>query len=249
MKCKNCGGNYKTRELKCPYCDTENLLGKVWMIERSEAELAYETKKREMGKFLVSPYMLNRVLNRCLIVLAALYVVLFVGAFLVFGVCELYQKISTTIRKEQIEAQMEAYFSAGQYEELDKYMYDNGVDGTAYYAYTQATLIQSDYDWFMEHRLYFDNMSQEEKIADDYHLKYTIKYALEVYSLDYSLYDELDARNTELYETYKKEILAYLVGVLQLTEEEIESVLEDSYITMDEEDMLEQIVRNRRGLK
>ena len=41
MKCKNCGAQYKTRELKCPYCNTENIIGKIWQSERSQAEMEY----------------------------------------------------------------------------------------------------------------------------------------------------------------------------------------------------------------
>ena len=42
MKCKSCAGNYKTKELICPYCGRANLLGKLWFAEKSEAEKEYE---------------------------------------------------------------------------------------------------------------------------------------------------------------------------------------------------------------
>ena len=44
MKCKSCAGNYKTKELICPYCGRANLLGKLWFAEKSEAEQEYEIK-------------------------------------------------------------------------------------------------------------------------------------------------------------------------------------------------------------
>ena len=83
MKCKNCGGQYKTKELMCPYCHTENLLGKIWMVQRSEAEEAYEREKRELGKTMLSPYMINRYLNRALVVSILLFTSIFVGMILI----------------------------------------------------------------------------------------------------------------------------------------------------------------------
>ena len=83
MKCKNCAANYKTRELKCPYCGTENLLGRIWQVERTQAELDYANEKKEVKKKIFSPYTADRILNRCLVVIACLYIV---SISVIFGV-------------------------------------------------------------------------------------------------------------------------------------------------------------------
>lgn len=49
MKCKNCGANYKTRELKCPYCNTENFIGKIWQAERSRRSWTMKMKRNKLG--------------------------------------------------------------------------------------------------------------------------------------------------------------------------------------------------------
>ena len=51
MKCKNCSANYKARELKCPYCNTTNLLGHIWLSEKTEAELEYEKAKKSTAVY------------------------------------------------------------------------------------------------------------------------------------------------------------------------------------------------------
>ena len=83
MKCKNCGAQYKTRELKCPYCNTENLIGKIWQTERSQAEMAYEEEKKKVGKVLFSPFMVDRLLSRAIAVLIGLHIVSFILIFIV----------------------------------------------------------------------------------------------------------------------------------------------------------------------
>ena len=74
MKCKNCGAQYKTREVKCPYCNTENLIGKIWQTERTQAELDYEAEKKKLGKILRSSYMEDRLLTRAILILIGLYI-------------------------------------------------------------------------------------------------------------------------------------------------------------------------------
>lgn len=229
MKCKNCGGQYKTRELRCPYCETENLLGKLWSVQRSEAELSYERERKAMGKFLISPYMLNRIMNRCLVTLVVLFVAYWVGAFLFFWISEQVEELSFKWNRDKIEAQMEEYYVAGEYDRLDAYMYEKDVDCTQYYAYTQATLLHNDYSRYMEYRLFYASLSEEEKAKDTYYLDYALDYSARVYTLDCGIYSELDERNRELYETYQKEIMAYWVGEVELSQEEIDYMKEWGY--------------------
>ncbi len=248
MKCKNCGGNYKTIELKCPFCETENLLGKIWMKERSEAEREYEQKRKDMGKSVLSPYLFNRIANRGLFVLTCLYVGYFVGVVIVALVMTGIPQLSLAINKDKVEAQMEEYYQAGELDELYEYMYDKEVAFSDYYTYAQATLLHYDYKQYLEHRFFFEEMTEEEKKEDDYHLEYAIKEAIEVYMLDCGNYSELDEENRKLYEQYQQEIMAYWIGTLRLTKEEMEEVVNLDYISYDDYDELENKVRIRRGL-
>ena len=167
MKCKNCGANYKTRELKCPYCNTENLIGKVWQSERSQAELDYEEERKKVAKSLLSPYMAERILNRATLILIGLYIVSFLVVVLVIALSFPVQDLIFKMNKTEIEAQMEEYYSAGEYDLLDIYMDDNYVERKDYYTYNQITSQNFNYKSYMEHRLAFENMSKEEQLEDE----------------------------------------------------------------------------------
>lgn len=229
MKCKNCGGEYKTKELKCPYCATENLLGKLWSIQRSEAEITYEKERKRVGKYLTSPYMLNRLVSRGLVILVSLFLLVFVGAFLFFYGEEVYKNLSYKWNKEKIEAQMQVYYENGDWELLDDYMEEHVIDRTQYYTYMQAVVLHDNYQRYLEYRLKYNDLSETKKLEDDYYLESAIEYSARVYNLDCGIYDELDEKNRSLYETYQREILAYWIGELALTEEEIELVIEGRY--------------------
>ena len=62
MTCKNCGGNYRTRELICPYCRTENVLGHLWLAKRKEAEEEYNRTAHTLREKLLSPYVFHRII-------------------------------------------------------------------------------------------------------------------------------------------------------------------------------------------
>ena len=246
MKCKNCGAHYKTRELKCPYCNTENLIGKIWQSERSQAELDYEEEKKKVGKILLSPYMAERLLNRTIFILIGLYVVSFLTIVLVIALSFPIEDLIFSMNKEKIEAQMEEYYQAGEYELLDIYMTENYVERKDYYKYNQVTSMQFDYNSYMAHRLAFENMSKEEQLEDDYHLKYAIRSSVEVYNCECGDYSDIDSDNASLLENRKKEIMAYWIGELLLTEEEIQEILEaDRAWNVDVEKFME-IVKERR---
>lgn len=230
MKCKKCGGQYKTRELKCPYCDTENFLGKLWSIQRSEEEKSYENKKSIIKKYLASPFMLNRIANRCLVVWIIFSVILFLGAFLFFWTQEEIEKLKFRWNQNEIEAQMKEYYDAEEYALLDVYMKENVIDETQYYAYTQAVLLNDYYQRYMEYRLKYDNLSEEEKQEDDYYLDSAVRYSVNVYNFECGYYRELDESNRMLYENYQKEIMAYWVGELLLNSKEIEDLLERGHL-------------------
>lgn len=252
MKCKSCNGQYKTKELVCPYCGTENLLGKLWCVQRSEAELAYEKERENVKKQIVSPYMLNRLVNRCLIMLAILYIAFFTifvgGAYVIFKLQGKTKMVSNDINKEEVEKQMETFFEAGDLSELEFNMSEKDVEPSEYYTYTQATKIWNSYSRYMENRLFYDNWNEEDVKSLDYYLEFILEESVEVYTCDYGAYSELDENNEELYQMCKKEIMAYWVGTLKLTEEEIQSLITQEHSDSDEIDKLMENIIERRDL-
>ena len=247
MKCKNCAANYKTRELKCPYCNTENLMGKLWQVERTQAELEYENEKKKIGKILLSPYMYERLLNRTLVVTIGVYILSFLVIVLIFMLAEPLEKLHFSANKDKIEATMEKYFTAGEYEQLDVYMDENFVELKDYYAYAQATSIQFSYNQYMKQRLAFQALTEEEKLTDEYHLEYALKDSVKVYILDFGIFSDLDEENRELCENYQKEIMAYWTGCLGLSEEQIDELVHAEYYNEPDFETIMQDIKNRRS--
>lgn len=247
MKCKNCGGQYKTKELMCPYCHTENLLGKIWMVQRSEAEEAYEREKKELGKTMLSPYMINRYLNRAMVVSILLFTSIFVGMILIALGYSGIRELRLFINKDEIEATMAEYYEANEWEKLDAYMSDEEVDYSKYPVYTQATNVLFYYNRYLENRLSFESLTDEEKREKELYLGSALRYSIDTYKAKFGLYSEVYAENKAVYEECKKEILAWWIGELQMTKEEIESIENANYVYYSDIDALEEKIRERRG--
>ena len=92
----------------------------------------------------------------------------------------------------------------------------------------------------------FDALPLEEKLLDDYHLKYALKHSRDVYNCEHGIYTELDENNMELYKKHQKEVMAYWIGELLLTEEEIEKLTSTEYMSDGEfMELVEKIIERR----
>lgn len=229
MKCKNCSANYKARELKCPYCNTTNLLGHIWLSEKTEAELEYEKAKKEYGG--ISKYVVYRVLTRILVLEILVGALIFLGVVAYFSLEETFTAASFKMNKDKIEAKMEAAWKAEDYDRLDAIMDKYNIDGQDYYIYTQSTIIQSDYERFTEARLGFLMLTEEEKQTREYEIESSLEKAYDLLTVDFGLYDVLAVENKAQYERVTAEVDAYLRGTLGMTQEEYSSFTETEYLS------------------
>lgn len=226
MTCKSCGGNYRARELLCPFCGRENALGRVWKARRDEAEQAYEAARKEAGR-RYSPYVADRILSRVLAleILAGIVFFLLVGGFsLAEGLC---REAYVSLRGESIARELEALAQEREFVQMETLLDRWGLYGREeFYPWCQASLMARDYESFTEHRIAFLAMDEEEKREDDYHLEYSIRDAQDILTLDCGLYSELAPENRALYEEYCREASAYLTWTLGCTGEELAALSE-----------------------
>lgn len=220
MKCKNCGANYKTRELECPYCHTENIIGRIWKVKRSEAELDYERARREMGK-KSSPYVLDRVLTRAIVIIIAMTILFFIGAVLTFFLAEKAGDAWEQANNAKILEQVKTYYANGQYEEIDEMRRTYDMEGAEYFPYMQAASLNYKYNSYMENKYEYIEMTEEEKRDDDYAIEYFLRHSRDVVTINMVKYSELDEMNQKLYDEYVLEIQSAWISILKLTEEEI----------------------------
>lgn len=247
MKCKNCGGNYRTKELVCPYCGTQNIIGHIWMAQRSEAELEYERARKAAGRY-GSIYVAYRVLNRILLIAALIFLGIMCLCFLAYGVENAYINIYRKTHAEQITDTLEQYYEAGDFRAMHRYMARYDLYGNEYYAYTQAVILNTNYEEYLAYMLKFLALDEEKKQKDTYYLSFALKNSSKVYCLDCGIYSELDIKNEEIYMQRRQEILAFWQGTLGLHGEEIALLTkEDGYIDYDAIQQLQETVKERRA--
>jgi len=223
MKCKNCGANYKTRELKCPYCSTENIIGRIWKAQRSEAELEYERARREMGK-KSSPYVMDRVLTRAIVIIILVTILFFIGVAITCFIVEKAGDTWEAANDPKIFQEVKTYYKNGQYEKIDEMREKYDMNGEEYFPYMQAASMNFDYNSYLEHKYAFMDMTDEEKMEDDYELEYFLRDSVDVVTLNIGRYSELHQMNQELYDEYVTEIKSAWIGILKMTDEEIEYI-------------------------
>lgn len=249
MKCINCGANFQTEELQCPYCGSKNIIGEEWEKERTSSKNFYERMRQQFYKEGLV-YTCNKILNKAILILM---IALF-ATFILYLLPSLTQEGSLAIKKKllsnQIEKQMEAYHSAGEWDELERYMSEYDMFGKDTYAYTQAAFIARDYRKYMMEYMDFLDMSEEEQLDEEnYQLEYVLRYSHQVVHVDCGIYDELCSENEEMYQIYRKKILDLWKGSLGLTDEEIDFLLENDYLYMEDEERYLAIIRERQAWK
>lgn len=249
MQCKNCGSHYRMRELACPYCGTENVLGKVWMKQRTDAELAYERERIAAGKRW-SPFIYNRAVSRVIVVEVVLFVllILFLAGF--FGAKETIYSIASNKNSKMAFEEIQTLFEEKKYEEM-QYCWQEYGDSLDYSdpqvkKIKQLSDLVDSHNDYVNSKLEFLCKSDADKKSDDYMLTYAIRTAYRVYTFEPGYKEEMQPETQELLDEYKDEVHAFLVGMLRMTEEEFEEMMSLDYIAYSD-DTWEQIVRERNG--
>ncbi len=247
MKCKNCGADYRTRELKCPYCGTENAIGKIWLIERQEADRELEQAKRSggMGRFL---YVADKVMNRILLISVILFLLLAAAAMILSAGESAYKSWYKKTHIKEMEQTMQELYESRKFEELYDYMDDHDLFSKEYYAYSQSCFINYDYQCFKTYMLMFLSLSEEDQKKWPYLLENALKYSVDVYSIDAGLYSEETPVNQELYRQFRLEIMSFWKGMLGMSEEEIKLILDETFrFYGPEKDKLMETLMERRA--
>lgn len=246
MKCKGCAGNYKTRELVCPYCGQTNLLGRLWSAKKSEAELEYERAEEDYKK-RVTPFVLNRFMNR-LIAIFSMAVVLFVGGMIVWCGIRLFQYIAYENGVSfGANRKLESIYETGDMRKLYSYMSEKDMISKSNYRYSQAAMLGNAYTNYQRDRLRFLRDLEEDPEEACEGLGILLVDAFEVYGVQLGIYSEPDPDNEWLVESYREEIHAFLYGTLGLTKEEYLPHTEEESLISSELDELVELIKERRA--
>ena len=246
MKCKSCAGNYKTKELLCPYCGRANLLGKLWFAEKSEAEKEYE-KAREEYKKRVTPYVFNRFLKRSLVICVFAYVLFFVGAVVFVLGFGMYRGAYQSGILLPVEKRLEAYYEEGDYLGLYAYMSQKDYLSDKQYKYSQAALLGREYAYFQTAKLRFFSLDEEDmQERGKYILSSILDHGASVSGPQIGTYSEPDPANADIIEEMREEVYALLYGTFGITEEEWEPfTVADKYLGVDSSALTEILFERR----
>lgn len=238
MHCKNCGAQYRSRELSCPYCGTENLLGRLWMTQITDAEAEYELTRQEEGKGLPI-YVMNRVINRVLLISGGLIVLVFLAligtSFTMEVIVPHFSERTQKLTKgDDIEAAAAQLYEDGEYYKLYEFMRDHELIGeSGYEVYSQAAELSWEYEQFCAARMGFLCESEEKKLEDSYYLESSIRDGARILNDEWDICEEIEPENEELIANIYADVESWLRGGLKFTDQEMQKIYEckESYFS------------------
>jgi len=240
MKCTFCGGEVGADQLRCPYCNQENLIA----YQRRQ-ELNEETGKNEAEakKVIASEKytIVNKILTRTLIGLAILFVLVSAISLVSFLIAERGFS-NPKLPKDYLET-LEGYYEAGEYDKLYLYVQKYDIydpENPITYDYSQLAL---QYYTVISYRESFygvvEYLRGESDRLSEYNWEYTFKKGYEVMIPYFGVYDEVSERNAEVFELFKEEVILDWMVWFGVTREDIETLLADNEYHFYADDKLE----------
>ena len=252
MKCTFCGGEVGADQLRCPYCNQENLIA-----YQRKKELDEETAKNaEEAKRVIASNkadIINKVLTRIMIGLAVLFVIVTIVAF---GI-NLY--IEGAIFKPKLPADyietLDGFYETGEYDKLYMYVkkyeiydYKNPVT----YDYSQLALYY--YDVLDYRRCFYEVVEylrgEKDKVSS-YDWEYTFVNGYKVLLPDIGVYEEISERNEEAFLLFKEEVILDWMVWFGVTREEVEALIADKepyYYADDRLEAFAKVIEERLGV-
>lgn len=251
MKCRNCGGDYRTRELKCPFCGTGNLLGKIWDVERSEAEERLRVAYAEKGRKKWTLYDTKRLLNRITLILFLISVIFLVAGIFVEYAWDFSANSKAKANMEEHLANCREYYDNGEYRKLENYLQVNGLYSMKELKqYTEIIYVFYVYDnfkcdyYYMLRNMndpYYKNYSSNAYDENDYYSDFwaenlldDVRECIQLQEGNWRVRDSIYPENAKIWQAWSEEALAFAKGTMKLTEKELELLLEnDNYLSTD----------------
>ena len=212
MECKNCGGSYRLRELRCPYCGAENFAGRMLLMKRTETIRQIEEEKKAARKAYI-PYVLSKLVNR-LILLFVVGIVVVVLLLLNF-----VPGVKRDRNGKLLEPAAVKLYEAGDYMGLHEYMSQKDLYQQMPEYFAQAALLAYDYNEFITHRMNY--LSSDPADWDTRYVALVRSNAMDIYVHRVGVYSGEFPENKEQYETYRRYILAFWKGTMLCTDEEV----------------------------
>jgi len=252
MKCTFCGGEVGADQLRCPYCNQENLIA-----YQRQKELNEETAKNEAEakKVIASSKsdIVHKVLSRILIGLVIFFVIITIISFGVYMYIE--GEIFQPKPPLNYIKTLDGFYETGDYDELflfvqkyDIYDYENPKT----YDYSQMALYYYD---VLEYRRCFygvvEYLRGESDSLSEYDWFYTFKNGYQVLLPDIGVYEEVSERNAKAFDLFIEEVILDWTVWFGVTREEIEALIADKepyYYADDKLEAFAKVIEERLGV-
>lgn len=242
MKCKNCGANYHLMDRQCPYCHTRNILGRIWIERTEEAQNYYDETQKHVMKTLPIR-VANGLANWLIVIFIVVYILIISGVFAYFYSADKINDIQKSNNLNKITAQMEEYYTNGEYDKLYHYMDANEMFGEEYYKYSQMALLYYDYEEFLKQKQgFFQDIDNGKADREDliYDISITLYKVSDVITADIPAYPDMDEDNKAIHQKYADDVKVFCRTMFGMSEEEVLALSQEGY-TINEEGKLEQI--------
>lgn len=221
MKCVSCGGEIASDQERCPFCNTVNeaaikkkrQIG--WRIQKNEdlKEGILETSRE---------YRWNKILNRTIggmVVFLCLMIAISFGTYLILegGMQNLHKPSNLS----QILAEK---YESRDYNELSALMRQYELMGNDEYQYTQISLLNSQFEDFLENRNECIERIDHKELPEDYALQSALTYGRKILEPNLARYDKITEDNQVMLEAYQEHVMVFFKACLELTAGEIEDL-------------------------
>lgn len=221
MKCAKCGYDYPAKELKCPYCGEPNPLGVKWQEEEDDARKNTLFTKAKIIHSMPM-YVADKVMNIILIIPVAFFVIFFLVSLIQLKAEELHethqQKLASVEKAEEL-------LQNNENEALSVYLHEYEVYGNEKFEkYTERDRLYSEYLDFLTSAMNIRQMDEwgKAETPPQYLVQSIMDESHEILKEDsYRFRDLKYEENREYLRTMQQNVTAYLMGSMDMTEEEI----------------------------
>ena len=246
MKCPYCGGEVSVNDVRCPYCGNLNPEGAAFQGEVRRRRKLNEYLRQKMRDQLWLP-LAQRIMNLAIVILALLWILITVLGMIWYLVRD--PRTLGLGRPDDYESQLETLYDEGRYGELYAYMDRYSLDGQDYPQYMQMALYYYTYTDFVQYSMNCTQALEKGSIPDDFHLEYAIDSAAELMQPYIPAYPDTYPVNQENLNIYQEEARTFLLGMLKLTEDEIQILYPEEdgsgYVSFTEIEQLMELAKER----
>ncbi|MDD6194684.1 MAG: hypothetical protein PUB19_07280 [Lachnospiraceae bacterium] len=249
MKCENCGAEYGAREIRCPYCGTQNHTGIQWKQEEEQAEERVEKEKAFAIK-RAPIYVVNRVANTILLV----SLILLVLSFVVMAICFKVEEVSDKHKqKSAVYDEAEQLYKSEDFVALDDYLEEHDLyfaDDDRYDVMCEAAKLYERKLDFQEYWMRYDESKEDLENLTEASIYSPVSRMLEACSDilredSYRWYEVDFAENQKYLEEIRQMATVFLVSEFDYTAEDIERLTQMRSYDEEFEDIVRDAYRRK----